>query len=325
MAMKKVKYFYNTHTLRFEKFVTPVRIRILRTLGFIIASLIAGFVMLVLVFNYVDNPKEKLLRSENMDLKENYDMLQRRTRDLEMKMNELENRDNNIYRTIFEANPIPDSARLKDAQVRNEVEMVKTLDENELVVSLASQLNDLSMRIAFQKKSFLMVESMVKNRQHLLRSIPAIQPVSKKDLSYLASGFGVRIDPVYKIAKFHAGLDFAAPTGTPIYATADGEVIKADFNNGGYGNHVVINHGYGYQTIYGHMSKIKTQVGRRVKRGEIIGYVGSTGKSTGSHCHYEIHKNGVPVDPVYYFYSDLTPAQFERIVKLAATANQSLD
>lgn len=323
--MKKVKYFYNTHTLRFEKFVTPVRIRILRTLGFIIASLIAGFVMLVLVFNYVDNPKEKLLRSENMDLKENYDMLQRRTRDLEMKMNELENRDNNIYRTIFEANPIPDSARLKDAQVRNEVEMVKTLDENELVVSLASQLNDLSMRIAFQKKSFLMVESMVKNRQHLLRSIPAIQPVSKKDLSYLASGFGVRIDPVYKIAKFHAGLDFAAPTGTPIYATADGEVIKADFNNGGYGNHVVINHGYGYQTIYGHMSKIKTQVGRRVKRGEIIGYVGSTGKSTGSHCHYEIHKNGVPVDPVYYFYSDLTPAQFERIVKLAATANQSLD
>ncbi len=143
---------------------------------------------------------------------------------------------------------------------------------------------------------------MVKNKEKLLAAIPAIQPVSDKDLTRIASGFGTRIDPVYKVPKFHAGLDFAAPIGTPIYATADGVVTDAGYNAGGYGNRVIIDDGYGYETLYGHMYKIKARVGQKVKRGEVIGYVGSTGKSTGPHCHYEVHRNGTPVDPVYYFY-----------------------
>jgi murein DD-endopeptidase MepM/ murein hydrolase activator NlpD len=166
---------------------------------------------------------------------------------------------------------------------------------------------------------------MVKNKEKLLAAIPAIQPISNKNLTHLASGFGYRVDPVYKVTKFHAGLDFAAAVGTPIYATADGVVKEADYNAGGYGNNVVINHGFGYETLYGHMYRIKARTGQKVKRGEVIGYVGSTGKSTGPHCHYEVHKNGQPVDPVYYFYNDLTPEQYDRLLKLAAAGNQSFD
>jgi murein DD-endopeptidase MepM/ murein hydrolase activator NlpD len=178
---------------------------------------------------------------------------------------------------------------------------------------------------AYQEKSFNDIEGMVKNKEKLLAAIPAIQPVSDKDLTRIASGFGTRIDPVYKVPKFHAGLDFAAPIGTPIYATADGVVTDAGYNAGGYGNRVIIDDGYGYETLYGHMHKIKARVGQKVKRGEVIGYVGSSGKSTGPHCHYEVHRNGTPVDPVYYFYNDLTPEQYDRLLKLAQTANQSLD
>jgi murein DD-endopeptidase MepM/ murein hydrolase activator NlpD len=167
--------------------------------------------------------------------------------------------------------------------------------------------------------------NLVKNKEKLLAATPAIQPVSNKDLNRIASGYGRRIDPVYKTVKFHEGLDFTAPQGTPIYATADGIVSQAGVSTSGYGNHVVINHGYGYETLYGHMYRIKARRGNRVKRGEVIGYVGSTGKSTGPHCHYEVHKNGRTLDPVYFFYHDLTPSQFDQLLKRANASNQSLD
>ena len=199
------------------------------------------------------------------------------------------------------------------------------MSEDELIKSITGQVNALAMRAAYQQKSYTDISEMVKNKEQLLAAIPAIQPVSNKDLSRIASGFGYRIDPVYKVTKLHAGLDFAAPIGTPIYATATGIVKEASFNEGGYGNHVVISHGYGYETLYGHMVRIKARVGQKIKRGEVIGWVGSTGKSTGPHCHYEVHKNGTPVDPVYFFYNDLTPEQYDRLLKLASAGNQSFD
>jgi murein DD-endopeptidase MepM/ murein hydrolase activator NlpD len=206
-----------------------------------------------------------------------------------------------------------------------EVQLVNSLGETDLIKSISSQINHLILLTTYQQKSFDDIEKMVKNKEKLLAAIPAIQPVSDKDLTRIASGFGTRIDPVYKVPKYHAGLDFAAPIGTPIYATADGVVTDAGYNEGGYGNRVVINHGFGYETLYGHMYRVKARQGQKVKRGEVIGYVGSTGKSTGPHCHYEVHRNGNPVDPVYYFYNDLTPEQYDRLLKLAQTANQSLD
>jgi murein DD-endopeptidase MepM/ murein hydrolase activator NlpD len=205
------------------------------------------------------------------------------------------------------------------------VRLIQKLSNTELIQNMTGQLNNLSLRIAYQGKSFVDITNMVKNKEQLLRAIPAIQPVSNKNLNRIGGSFGYRIDPVYKNLRFHQGLDFTAPAGTPIYATADGVVQIASFNTDGYGNKVVINHGYGYQTLYAHMLKIKASQGQTVKRGEVIGYIGSTGKSTGPHCHYEVIKRGTKVDPVYYFYNDLTPAEFDRLLKAAASNKQSLD
>lgn len=324
-SMKKVKYYYNTHSLRYEKLVTPLRVKLLRVLGFMASSLVTALVIVAVAFRYLDSPKEKLLRRQYESMRENYDMLNTHVQKMEQQMSELEKRDNDVYRAIFEATPIPDSARAKAMEKQKELSLVQGMNPTGLFGSIAANINNLTRRIAFQDKSFTEIQGFVKNKEVLLASTPAIQPVSNKDLNRIASGFGYRVDPVYKTVKMHAGLDFAAPQGTPIYATADGTVTLAGNTGDGYGNHVIIDHGYGYETLYGHMYKVKARKGRRVKRGEIIGYVGSTGKSTGPHCHYEVHKNDRPLDPIYFFYNDLTPEQFDRLLKMAAASNQSLD
>jgi len=288
------------------------------------AIVTAGIIVLI-AFQYIDSPQAKILKQQNDELRNNYTLIQQQVNTLQQEMAELVNRDNNVYRSIFESSPIPDSARLKEMEKLEEVKLVTGLGKTELVKSIGAQLNRLILLTAYQEKSFKAIEAMVKNKEKLLAAIPAIQPVSDKDLTRIASGFGRRIDPVYKVPKFHAGLDFTAPVGTPIYATADGVVTDAGYNSGGYGNRVVINHGYGYETLYGHMYRVKARRGQKVRRGEVIGYVGSTGKSTGPHCHYEVHRSDNPVDPVYYFYNDLTPEQYDRLLKLAQTANQSFD
>ena len=323
--MNKIKYFYNTHTLRYEKLEVPLRVQLLRVFGFLATALVSAFIIVSIAYKYFPSTNEKRLMEQNANLKDDYTVLQERVKQLELQMDELENRDNNVYRSIFEATPIPDSARITAMEKTKEVILIEKLSENDLVKSMGSQLNYLSLRTAFMDKSYVEISNMVKNKEKLLLAIPAIQPVSNKDLTRIASGFGYRIDPVYKVSKFHAGLDFTAPQGTPIYATADGTVKEAGFSSGGYGNQVVIDHGYGYETVYGHMVRVKARAGQKVKRGETIGYVGSTGKSTGPHCHYEVHKNGRPIDPVYYFYNDISPAQFDRLLKIASSSNQSFD
>lgn len=311
--------------MRFEKLTTPLRVRLLQVLGYIAASIVTGILIFAITFRYIDSPKEKLLRQQNDDLRQNYKVMEERIKQLQLQMDEIANRDNFVYRSIFESNPIPDSARVKEMEKKKEVQLVQSMGETELVTSMAAQLNNLSLRMAYQFKSFNAIENMVKNKEKLIAAIPSIQPISNRSLNRVASGFGYRIDPIYKDRRLHAGLDFTAPIGTPIYAAADGVIKDAGFNTGGYGNRVVINHGFGYETLYAHMVRIKARVGARVKRGEVIGYVGSTGKSTGPHLHYEVHKNGTQLDPIYYFYNDLTPAQFDRILKLAAASNQSFD
>lgn len=311
--------------MRFEKLTTPLRVRLLQVFGYIAASIVTGILIFAITFRYIDSPKEKLLRQQNDDLRQNYRVMEERIKQLQLQMDEIANRDNYVYRSIFESNPIPDSARVKEMEKKKEVQLVQSMGETELVNSMAAQLNNLSLRMAYQVKSFAAIENMVKNKAQLLAAIPSIQPISNRSLNRIASGFGYRIDPIYKDRRLHPGLDFTAPAGTPIYATADGVVKDAGFNTGGYGNRVVVNHGFGYETLYAHMVRIKARVGTRVKRGEVIGYVGSTGKSTGPHLHYEVHKNGTILDPIYFFYNDLTPAQFDRILKLAAASNQSFD
>jgi murein DD-endopeptidase MepM/ murein hydrolase activator NlpD len=323
--MKKIKYFYNPNTLRYEKLETPLRVKLLRVLGFLSASIVTALIIVSIAYRLFPSVNEKRLQRENESLLDNYRLMDAKLQKLQQQMTELEKRDNEVYRSIFEASPIPDSTRAREMEQLKELQVVQQMNSNELTNSIVKSLNNLNSRATSQQKSYREIEGFIKNKEQLLASTPAIQPVSNKNLNRLASGFGYRVDPVYKTVKFHAGLDFAAPLGTPIYATADGIVRVAGNLGNGYGNHVVINHGYGYETLYGHMYRIGVKNGHKVKRGEVIGYVGSTGKSTGPHCHYEVHKNGRPLDPVYFFYNDLTPEQFDRILKAAAANNQSLD
>jgi murein DD-endopeptidase MepM/ murein hydrolase activator NlpD len=259
-------------------------------------------------------------------LKDNYSSINSKVKNLEQQLAVLEKRDNEVYRSIFEANPLPDSARAKAIEQKKELDKVNIMGDDVLGKNIATQLNNLSARMAFQMDSYGAIEKLINNQEAKLASLPAIQPVSNKQLNRIASGFGMRIDPVYGTPKMHKGLDFTAAQGTPIYATGDGIVINAEGAAGGYGNHVEINHGYGYQTLYGHMVRIKVRRGQRIKRGEIIGWVGSTGKSTGPHCHYEVKINGANVNPVYFFSNDLNAEQYDQLLKLAATGSaRSLD
>jgi murein DD-endopeptidase MepM/ murein hydrolase activator NlpD len=324
--MKKLKYYYNTHTLRYEKLVTPLHVRLLRFLGFITTAFVIAFIMVTLVFRFIPSPQLKLAELKYEKMRQNYESLLTQTQKLQQEMAFLEKRDNQVYRSIFEANPVPDSARAKLMEQKNEFQKIAAINDEELGNELAQTLNNINARIKYQYASYNEIEKMIKNQSEKLACIPAIQPVSNRDLDRIASGFGMRIDPVYGTAKMHNGLDFTAPQGTPIYATANGRVEMAGFDESGFGNHVIINNGYGYKTLFGHVAKVKVKTGEYVNRGEVIGWVGSTGKSTGPHCHYEVHINGREVDPVYFFYNDLTPEQFDRILKIASTGSaKSLD
>ena len=319
--MKKIKYYYNTHTLRYEKLITPLRVKLIRFFGFLSALIVSSAIIIYLYNRFFPKPTDIEARRKYEALKQSYSTINAKVVTLQEQMTALEKRDNEVYRSIFEANPLPDSARAKVIEKQQELEKVSGIDEQVIGKDIAAQLNNITARIAYQVNSYTAIEKLIKNQGEKLASIPAIQPVSNKQLDRIASGFGMRIDPVYGTPKMHKGLDFTAPQGTPIYATGDGVVADASFSATGYGNHVEINHGYGYATLYGHMVRIKVRAGQRIKRGEVIGWVGSTGKSTGPHCHYEVHINGNPVDPVYFFYNDLNAEQYDRILKIAATGS----
>ncbi|MEO6948360.1 MAG: M23 family metallopeptidase [Ginsengibacter sp.] len=324
--MKKIKYYYNTRSLKYEKLVTPLRVKLLRFFVFMGATLFISFVIILLVFRFIPSPQLKLAEMKYDKMVQNYETLVSQTQKLEQEMTMLEKRDNEVYRSIFEANPLPDSARAKLTEKKVEFQKIAAINDEALGNELAKTLNNINARIKYQFASYNDIEKLIENQTEKLASIPAIQPVSNRDLNRIASGFGYRIDPVYGTPKMHKGLDFAAPQGTPIYATGDGRVKMAGFDESGFGYHVIINNGYGYETLFGHMVRVKVRAGENVKRGEVIGWVGSSGKSTGPHCHYEVHVNGREVDPVYFFYNDLSPEQFDRILKIASTGSaKSLD
>lgn len=323
--MKRVKYIFNTQTLQYEKLETPLRVRLLRVFAFLATSLVTAGLIAFLAFRFIGSPQEKLLQAQNRYLRDQYEDLSERLNEIQIKLADLEKRDNEVYRSIFEANPIPDSARAQLEAEALEIAKIQRMPSDQLVPSIQKTLDALARRMQVQEQSYQEVESLVKDKATLLAHTPAIQPVHNRELTRIASGFGYRIDPIYKTPKMHQGLDFTAPQGTPIYATANGRVSHAGNKGSGYGNHVIIDHGYGYQTLYGHMVRVKASVGKSVKRGEIIGWVGNTGKSTGPHCHYEVIKFNQRIDPIYFFYNDLTPEQFDRLLKQAAANNQSLD
>jgi murein DD-endopeptidase MepM/ murein hydrolase activator NlpD len=321
--MAKIKYFYNPNSLDFEKVTTNVRGVVIRVFGFLSASIVAGLILMLVAYNYIDSPKERILKRQLEDYRTQTKWINQKVNTLNQKLADLQDKDRSIYRAIFEAEPMDiDSGVQFDASANYEIIMAS--NPNEQLQTLQARLDNLISMADQQQRSFIQLERLASRKKEFLASVPAIQPVSNKNLRKMASGFGYRLHPIYKTYKMHEGVDFTAPTGTPIYATGNGRVVTAGPDRG-YGNCVVISHGFGYQTLYGHMYRIKARVGQQVKRGELIGYVGNTGLSSGSHLHYEVIKGGRKVNPINFFFNDLTEAEYQSMRELAQRPAQSFD
>jgi len=323
--MAKIKYYYDTKTLSYKRIELNTFDKFKRSLGFLSASTVVGLIMVIVFFQFFDSPKEKRLKSEIENLVLQYDILSKKMTQIDLVLDDIQHRDDNIYRVIFEADPIPSSIRKAGFGGVNRYKDIRNFSNAELVIEAAKKADKLSKQLYIQSKSFDEVIDLVKNKADMLASIPAIQPIANKDLGRVASGYGYRIHPIYKTRKFHTGMDFTAPQGTPIYATGDGKIAKVRRSRRGYGNHVIVDHGYGYQTLYAHMTKYIVYRGQKVKRGEIIGYVGSTGTSVAPHLHYEVIKNKRKINPVNYYYNDLSPEEYEKMLEISSQNNQSFD
>lgn len=322
--MAKVKYYYDSETLSYRKITRKKGRALTFSLLFLSAAALFGFFSYIVVSSYIDSPKEKMLQRESENLKLNYAKLNKRVALAEQVMHNIAERDENIYRIHFEANPISEAQRKAGFGGINRYKNLEGAENSELIINSSKKVDKLIKEIEVQSRSLDEIEKLAANKEKLLKAIPAIQPVQNKDLTRLASGYGMRMHPILKYRKMHHGMDFTADRGTPIYATGDGKVIKASRGTG-YGNMVIIDHGFGYKTKYAHMSKYNTRKGRYVKRGDIIGYVGNTGLSSGPHLHYEVHKNDKPINPINFYHGDLTPEEYEIMLEKAAEENQSFD
>jgi murein DD-endopeptidase MepM/ murein hydrolase activator NlpD len=323
--MKKIKYYYNTHSLRYEKYEESLVRKALRIIGIISAALVFAFIVMYLAYTYLDSPKEKVLNREISQMQLQYDILNQKEEQMNQVLSDLADRDDNIYRVVFEADPIPRSEREAGFGGTNRYANLEDYDNSDLMIQTTQKLDQLRQQMYIQSKSYDELDKLIKNKKDLLASIPSIQPIANRQLTRIASGFGMRIDPIYKVPIFHSGLDFVAPTGTPIHATGDGVIEEVNGGQSGYGNYVMIKHGFGYETLYGHMSHVNVRVGQKVNRGDVIGFVGSTGRSTGPHCHYEVIKDGHKINPINFFSSDLTPEEYQKILELSERSNQSFD
>jgi len=323
--MSKRKFIYDPESLSYKQVETSSKKWIMVFLAGLIVGVGALMILLSSPNDYFQTPREKNLVRENENLKINYVILKKKLQKIQLVLNDIKQRDNNIYRTIFEADPISDEVRQAGY---GGVDLYKNLDgysNSDLIKNTMQSTEKIEKQLVVQSKSFDEVVKLAKNKEKMLAHLPAIQPVENKDLKRMASGYGMRIHPILKTRRMHWGMDFTAKTGTPIYATADGVVKHAGWKANGFGKHVVITHGFGYETLYAHMSKVAVKKGEKVKRGQIIGYVGNTGLSAGPHCHYEVHLNGKKINPINYYYNDLTPEAYAQMRKLATEENQSLD
>jgi murein DD-endopeptidase MepM/ murein hydrolase activator NlpD len=299
--------------------------RIKRIASSMAFGLVFGVVVIVLAYNFMRSPREKVLLNELEQYKLQYKIMNDRLDKVQKVLADVQDRDDNIYRVIFEAEPVPSEVRKAGFGGVDRYEHLEGLANSKIIVNTAKRLDEITSQLVVQSKSYDDVFKLAKNKEKLIASIPAIQPVDFHDLRRIGSLFGYRTDPFYKVTKFHEGIDFTAAVGSPIYATGDGVVSEAEYNSGGYGNKIIINHGYSYETVYAHLSRIKVKIGQRVKRGEIIGLMGNTGKSTAPHLHYEVHKAGVPMNPIYFFFNDITPAEYQAMIEMSSKPSQTLD
>jgi murein DD-endopeptidase MepM/ murein hydrolase activator NlpD len=323
--LARTKYRFNTKTLSYEKIELDWKQKLFRVSTFLVAAVFMGFVIYVLAARLIDSPKEKLLKKENSELKSQYELLNRRMEQATAVLEDIQRRDDEIYRIIFEAEPIAKEIREAGFGGVNRYKKLEGYKNSQLIIESARMLDQITKQLYIQSKSFDEVLDMAVRKEEMLAAIPAIQPVANKELKRMASGYGMRMHPIYKRRKLHTGMDFSAERGTEIYASGAGKVIEAKKSRRGYGNHVIIDHGYGYQTLYAHMSKINVRRGEKVMRGTVIGEVGNTGLSVAPHLHYEVIRDGEKVNPINYYFNDLTPEEYDRMIELASQPTQSFD
>ena len=323
--MAKVKYYYDSEKLAYRKITPKKRKKFGFAALFIVASALFGFLSFVVLLNvpYFKTPNDRVQQREIENLRLNYSILNKKLEQLQVVADQMADRDNNLYRTYFNTTPITEEER--KSGYKNNYVALQGYNNSELVIRTTKKVDVLSKELAIQSKSLDAILKLAEAKQDFLASIPAIQPVQNEKLRHVASGFGYRTDPFTKARKMHEGMDFTAKTGTPIFASGDGIVVRADNSASGFGNHIVIRHGYGYESLYAHLSKYKCRAGQRVKRGDIIGYVGSTGRSEAPHLHYEVHKNGKVVNPLNFYYGNISAVEYVAIAQAANQENQSFD
>ena len=325
--MPKYKFYYDQETLSYKRIEVNNSVRFRNAFVFITASSLFGLIMLLVLLSspVIETPKEITQAREIQNYQLQYEQLNRKMKQIESVLDNLQDRDNQIYRVIFEANPISDDVRKAGFGGVNRYADLEGFDNSELIVNTTKRMEILSKQIVVQSKSLDEIQRMALDKEVLLSAIPSIQPINNENLRRMASGYGWRTDPFTKSRRMHKGMDFSAPTGTPIYAPSDGKVIRVDSRSAGYGKHIRIDHGFGYVTLYAHLSEYNVRRGQRVKRGDVIGFVGNTGRSVAPHLHYEIRKDGKHLNPINFYYGDLNTEEFNALLEAANRENQSLD
>ncbi|MDC8003126.1 M23 family metallopeptidase [Aureisphaera galaxeae] len=325
--MSKVKYYYDSDTLSYRK-IEPKKGRKFGFVAlFFVAAILFGLLGVLILYNIpgIETPKEKSMKRELANLEFQYEILNRKMSQAEEVLEDLANRDNNLYRVYFEANPIPEEQRKAGFGGINRYKELEGYDNSNLIINSSQRLDILTKQIVVQSRSLDEITQLAEEKEQLLEAIPAIQPVNNEDLTRMASGYGYRTDPFTKARKFHWGMDFTAPRGTPVYASGNGVVTRADNAASGYGKHIRIDHGFGYQSLYAHLYKYNVKKGQKVKRGDLIGFVGSTGRSEAPHLHYEIFKDNERINPINFYYGNLSAEEFAELLKKSQQENQSLD
>lgn len=325
--MSKVKYYYDQETLSYRPVKATSKNRISNIVLFVLASFFFGVTCLLILLNsdVINTPSEIVQKRTLKNYELQFDILNKKLTQLEAVVSNVEERDNNLYRVYFEASPIPEEQRRAGFGGVNRYKDLEGYDNSDLVINTAKRLDVLTKQTVVQSRSLDEIERLAANKAALIEAIPTIQPVKNKDLTRIASGFGYRSDPFTKARKMHFGMDFTAKRGTPVYATGNGVVKRADSRSSGFGKHIRIDHGFGYISLYAHLSKYNVRRGQKVKRGDIIGYVGNTGRSAGPHLHYEIIKDNKKINPLNFYYGNLSPEEFEALLTQSKQENQSLD
>lgn len=323
--MGKIKYKFNPDSLSYDRVESSFRQKAIKGLAWFFILLTNAFIGILLYSALFDSPEEKGLKRQISEMNINIEVFNKQLDYIESVLSDMQQRDDNIYRTIFEAQPIHYSVREAGFGGTNRYKNLENLDNAKLVLKTAKRLDIISKKVVIQSKSYDELMELAVSKEKMLASIPSIQPISNKTLERTASGWGYRIHPIYKIKKFHQGIDFTAPTGTEIYVTGDGVIEKIESSKRGYGNSIVVNHGFGVKTLYAHMEKFNVKSGQKVKRGEVIGYVGNTGLSTAPHLHYEVIRNNERVNPINYFFNDLTANEYDLMIEMSMRPGQTFD